>query len=79
MSHVITSCQATLLWWRDGMTVLSPGGMERTRWLVWERGCIMTKRYLRMGFGYMHNEPQSLPMGANMAAYGHTGTGGAFA
>jgi CubicO group peptidase (beta-lactamase class C family) len=32
-----------------------------------------------MGFGYMHNEPNTVPMGVNMAAYGHTGTGGAFA
>ena len=41
--------------------------------------CMMTKRYLRMGFGFMHNEPDTVPMGVNMAAYGHTGTGGAFA
>ena len=39
----------------------------------------MTKRYLRMGFGFMHNETDTVPMGKNMAAYGHTGTGGAFA
>jgi CubicO group peptidase (beta-lactamase class C family) len=39
----------------------------------------MTKRYLRMGFGFMHNEPNTLPLGRNMAAYGHSGTGGAFA
>ena len=63
----------------DGVRILSPGGVERTRWLVWERDCIMTKRYLRMGFGFMHNEPETVPMGQNMAAYGHTGTGGAFA
>ena len=63
----------------DGVRILSPGGVERTRWLVWERDCIMTKRYLRMGFGFMHNEPETVPMGMNMAAYGHTGTGGAFA
>ncbi len=63
----------------DGARILSPGGVERTRWLVWERDCIMTKRYLRMGFGFMHNEPETVPMGMNMAAYGHTGTGGAFA
>ncbi len=35
----------------DGVRILSPGGVERTRWLVWERDCIMTKRYMRMGFG----------------------------
>jgi CubicO group peptidase (beta-lactamase class C family) len=32
-----------------------------------------------MGYGFMHNEPNTAPMGANMAAFGHTGTGGAFA
>jgi CubicO group peptidase (beta-lactamase class C family) len=63
----------------DGTAILSPGAVERTRWLVWERDCIMTRRYLRMGFGFMHNEPDTVPMGVNMAAYGHTGTGGAFA
>lgn len=63
----------------DGVRILSPAAVERTRWLVWERDCIMTKRYLRMGFGFMHNEPNTLPMGVNMAAYGHSGTGGAFA
>jgi CubicO group peptidase (beta-lactamase class C family) len=63
----------------DGARILSPGAVERTRWLVWERDCIMTQRYLRMGFGFMHNEPSTLPMGKNMAAYGHSGTGGAFA
>ena len=26
-----------------------------------------------------YNEPETVPMGQNMAAYGHTGTGGAFA
>jgi CubicO group peptidase (beta-lactamase class C family) len=63
----------------DGVRILSPGVVERTRWLVWERDCIMTKRFLRMGFGFMHNEPNTLLMGKNMAAYGHSGTGGAFA
>ena len=63
----------------DGVRILSPAAVERTRWLVWERDCIMTKRYLRIGFGFMHNELNTLPMGMNMAAYGHSGTGGAFA
>jgi len=63
----------------DGVRILSPGAVERTRWLVWERDCIMTRRPLRMGFGFMHNETETVPMGRNMASYGHTGTGGAFA
>jgi CubicO group peptidase (beta-lactamase class C family) len=63
----------------DGVRILSPGAVERTRWLAWERDCIMTRRPLRMGFGFMHNETETVPMGMNMASYGHTGTGGAFA
>ena len=39
----------------------------------------MTQRRIRMGYGFMHNEPDTVPMGENMDAFGHTGTGGAFA
>jgi CubicO group peptidase (beta-lactamase class C family) len=63
----------------DGVRILSAKAAERTRWLAWERDCMMTKRFLRMGFGFMHNEPNTLPMGVNMGAFGHSGTGGAFA
>ncbi len=63
----------------DGVRLLSPAAVERLSQLVWEHDCIMTQRRIRMGYGFMHNEPNTVPMGANMAAFGHTGTGGAFA
>jgi CubicO group peptidase (beta-lactamase class C family) len=63
----------------DGVRLLSPAAVERLSRLVWEHDCIMTQRRIRMGYGFMHNEPNTVPMGANMAAFGHTGTGGAFA
>ncbi|QRG09850.1 beta-lactamase family protein [Xanthobacter dioxanivorans] len=63
----------------DGVRILSPQAVERASALVWEDDCIMTQRRLRMGYGFMHNEPETAPMGPNLAAFGHTGTGGAFA
>jgi CubicO group peptidase (beta-lactamase class C family) len=63
----------------DGVRILSPEAVERLSQLVWEHDCIMTRRLLRMGYGFMHNEPGTVPMGSNMKAFGHTGTGGAFA
>src|SRR5687767_10425523 len=63
----------------DGVRLLSPQAVERASQLVWEDHCIMTQRRIRMGYGYMHNEPDTAPMGESMTAFGHTGTGGAFA
>ncbi len=63
----------------DGVRILSPEAVERTSRLVWEHDCIMTRRAMRMGYGFMHNHTDTVPMGSNMNAYGHTGTGGAFA
>jgi CubicO group peptidase (beta-lactamase class C family) len=63
----------------DGVRILSPAAVERSSRLVWDHDCIMTQRRLRMGYGFMHNETGTVPMGANPAAFGHTGTGGAFA
>ena len=62
-----------------GVRLLSPQAVERASQLVWEDDCIMTQRRIRMGYGFMHNEPDTVPMGVNMSAFGHTGTGGAFA
>jgi CubicO group peptidase (beta-lactamase class C family) len=62
----------------DGMRLLSPEAVERAAQLVWEDDCIMTQRRIRMGYGFMHNEPNTAPMGKTMTAFGHTGTGGAF-
>jgi CubicO group peptidase (beta-lactamase class C family) len=63
----------------DGVRILSAAAVQRASQLVWDDACIMTRRRIRMGYGFMHNEPNTAPMGANMAAFGHTGTGGAFA
>ena len=62
----------------DGVRLLSPQAVERAAQLVWEDDCIMTQRRIRMGYGFMHNETNTVPMGENMKAFGHTGTGGAF-
>ena len=63
----------------DGVRLLSPEAVARASELAWDRDCIMTRRRLRMGYGFMHNEPETAPMGPNMTTFGHTGTGGAFA
>jgi CubicO group peptidase (beta-lactamase class C family) len=63
----------------DGTRMLSPEAVQRASGLVWDHDCIMTKRRLRMGYGFMHNEIETAPMGPNPEAFGHTGTGGAFA
>jgi CubicO group peptidase (beta-lactamase class C family) len=63
----------------DGVRILSAPAVQRAAQLVWDDYCIMTRRRIRMGYGFMHNETNTAPMGANMAAFGHTGTGGAFA
>jgi len=73
--YAMLACDGTL----DGVRLLSPAAVERASQLVWEDDCIMTQRRIRMGYGFMHNEPDTVPMGANMRAFGHTGTGGAFA
>ncbi len=63
----------------DGIRILSAAAVARASQLVWDDDCIMTQRRIRMGYGFMHNEPNTVPMGENMKAFGHTGTGGAFA
>jgi len=63
----------------DGVRLLSPAAVARAAELVWDHDCIMTQRHLRMGYGFMHNETNTLPMGENPAAFGHSGTGGAVA
>jgi CubicO group peptidase (beta-lactamase class C family) len=63
----------------DGVRLLSSEAVARASELAWDRDCIMTRRRLRMGYGFMHNEPKTAPMGPNMTTFGHTGTGGAFA
>lgn len=63
----------------DGVTLLSPEAVERASRLVWDQDCIMLQDRLRMGYGFMHNQPELVPMGANPGAFGHFGTAGAVA
>jgi len=63
----------------DGVRLLSPEAVVRLSTLVWDHHCIMTKQRMRMGYGFMQNETETVPMGRNINAFGHTGTGGAFA
>jgi CubicO group peptidase (beta-lactamase class C family) len=63
----------------DGVTLLSPVSSQRLRWIASERACIMTGRFTRFGFGFMHNDQDNWPMGTNPGAYGHSGSGGALA
>lgn len=63
----------------DGVRLLSPEAVERASQLVWDHQCIMLQDHLRMGYGFMHNQPELVPMGANPGAFGHFGTAGAFA
>ena len=62
----------------DGVRLLSAQAVERASALAWEHHCIMTRRPMRMGYGFMHNETSTIPMGDNPAAFGHSGSGGAF-
>ena len=39
----------------------------------------MTGSIWRMGLGFMHNCPPRTPMGSNIKAFGHAGSGGALA
>lgn len=63
----------------DGVRILSHEAVVRLSTLVWDHFCVMTKRRLRMGYGFMQNETETVPMGKNINSFGHTGTGGAFA
>ena len=63
----------------DGVRLLSPAAVERASMLAWDHDCIMTTRRLRMGYGFMHNDPETGPMGKYMSTFGHTGAGGAIA
>ena len=47
----------------DGVRLMSSEAVRKASVLVWEDECIMTLRRLRMGYGFMHNEPESVPMG----------------
>ena len=59
--------------------MLSAAAMVRASHLVLEKVCIVTRRLIRMGYRFMPYVATTVPMGENMKAFGHTGTGGAFA
>jgi CubicO group peptidase (beta-lactamase class C family) len=63
----------------DDVRLLSRQAVVRLSTLVWDHHCVMTKGRMRMGYGFMQNETETVPMGRNINAFGHTGTGGAFA
>jgi CubicO group peptidase (beta-lactamase class C family) len=62
----------------DGVRLLSQQAVEQANTVAWDHFCIMTRRPMRMGYGFMHNEASTIPMGNNPAAFGHSGSGGAF-
>lgn len=63
----------------DGVRLLRPAAAESMRALQWEGICGMTGGPMRMGLGVMRNTPPHLPMGRNLEAFGHPGSGGALA
>jgi len=62
----------------DGVRILKPETVEALSPVQWEGICAMTDRPRRFGLGFLHNSPPMLPMGANMKAFGHAGSGGAY-
>jgi CubicO group peptidase (beta-lactamase class C family) len=61
----------------DGVSVLTPSGIELVRALQWDDACGMTGRHYRYGMGFFLNTPPLVPMGPNPRAFGHPGAGGA--
>ena len=59
--------------------LLSPEAVERASKLAWDHQNMMTGQRMRMGYGFMHNDPESNPMGSTPGAFGHAGSGGALA
>ena len=63
----------------DGVRILKPETVEALSPVQWEGICEMTGNPRRFGLGFLHNCPPSMPMGPNMKAFGHPGSGGAMA
>ena len=63
----------------DGVRLLGAEAVVSMRPLQWEGTCGMTGGSMRMGLGVMGNTPPYLPMGRNLNAFGHPGSGGAIA
>ncbi|MDA1000518.1 MAG: serine hydrolase [bacterium] len=61
-----------------GVRILSEAYVRGLPNLQWEKDDQkMVGRYVRMGLGFWLNEPTFMPMGKNMSAFGHPGSGGA--
>ena len=60
-----------------GVRLLSREAVDRLSPRQWQGTCAMTGWPLRMGLGFMHNSPPHIPMGENLDAFGHLGSGGA--
>jgi len=61
----------------DGVRLLKPETVEALSAVQWEGDCAMTGHPRRFGLGFLHNCPPNMPMGPNMKAFGHAGSGGA--
>ena len=63
----------------DGVRLLRPETVEQLSKVQWEDICGMTRAPRRIGLGFLHNSPPNTPMGSNIKAFGHGGSGGALA
>ena len=63
----------------DGVRLLKPETVEQLSRVQWEGVCGMTGAPRRIGLGFLHNSPPNTPMGSNIKAFGHGGSGGALA
>ena len=61
----------------NGLRLLRPETVEILSKVQWEGICGTTNTPRRFGLGFLHNCPPSVPMGTNMKAFGHPGSGGA--
>ena len=62
-----------------GVRLLRPETVEQLSRVQWEDICGMTGAPRRIGLGFLHNSPPNTPMGSNIKAFGHGGSGGALA
>jgi len=60
-----------------GLRLFRPETVKKLSKIQWEGVCGTTNTPRRFGLGFLHNCPPSVPMGTNMKAFGHPGSGGA--
>ena len=64
----------------DGVRLLSPQAVERAQTQQWDEDSDgVLERPYRMAMGFFKNKPGWIPMGPNLEAFGHHGSGGALA